>query len=362
MLTDAPVLIAGAGIAGLTLGLSLHQVGIPFRIYEAVREIRPLGVGINLQPMAVRELFELGLEGALDQVGLRTEAVAYFNRFGQEVWREPRGTLAGNHWPQYSIHRGGLQMALLKALQSRAGADCVVMGQALGDWRAVEGGAEIDLVDRASGAALGTASGAVLIGADGINSTLRAQLYPDEGPAQWGGTMMWRGVTRGPQFLGGRTMVMIGEKHIKFVAYPLEDTEEGSLINWIADLTMPPGYDWLSQDWNRPGKRADFARRFADWRFDWIDVPAIIAAAEGIWEFPMVDRNPLPQWSFGPGTLIGDAAQAMYPIGSNGASQGIVDARILARELRDRGAGPAALATYDDQRREAVNRVVLANR
>jgi len=361
MLTDTPVLIAGAGIAGLTLGLSLHQIGIPFRIYEAVAELRPLGVGINLQPMAVRELFELGLADALDQVGLRTEEVGYFNHLGQEVWREPRGMLAGNTWPQYSIHRGGLQMALLAALQNRAGPDCVVMGQAVTGFKASDDGVEVTLRDRTNGA-LSTVRGAVLIAADGINSAIRAHLYPDEGPAQWGGTMMWRGVTRAPQFLSGRSMVMIGEKDIKFVAYPLEDTREGSLINWIADLTMPPGYDWLSQDWNRPGNRRDFAHRFADWQFDWIDVPAIIDAAEGIWEFPMVDRNPLAQWSFGPVTLIGDAAHAMYPIGSNGASQGIVDARILTRALRDTGGSAAALASYDSARREAVNQVVLANR
>ncbi len=362
MLSDSPVLIAGAGIAGLTLGLSLHQAGIPFRIFEAVGELRPLGVGINLQPMATRELFELGLEGALDRVGLRTEAVGYFNRFGQEVWSEPRGLAAGYIWPQYSIHRGGLQMALLAALQERAGPDSVVMGQAVTGWRAVAGGVEVTLGARASGEVLGRARGAVLVAADGINSTIRAALYPEEGPAHWGGTMMWRGVTRGPRFLGGRTMAMIGEKHIKFVVYPLEDTEEGSLINWIADLTMPAGYDWRAQDWNRPGNRADFAPRFADWRFGWIDVPGIIEAAEGIWEFPMVDRDPLPQWTFGPVTLLGDAAHAMYPIGSNGASQGIIDARILTRELLAHGLRPQALQSYEAERRDAVNTVVLANR
>ena len=356
------VLIAGAGIAGLTLGLSLHQAGIPFRIYEAVRDLRPLGVGINLQPMAARELIEMGLEPALDAVALRTEEVAYFNRFGQEVWREPRGLAAGNRWPQFSIHRGGLQMALLEALRARAGADAVVTGQAVSGWRETDAGVEINLSDRATGADLGRAQGALLVAADGINSTIRARLYPEEGPAHWGGTMMWRGITRGPRFLTGRSMVMIGEKHIKFVAYPIGDTEEGSLINWIADLTMPPGHDWLSQDWNRPGNRADFAPRFADWRFDWIDVPAIIEAAEGIWEFPMVDRDPLEQWSFGPVTLIGDAAHAMYPIGSNGASQGIIDARILTRELLTGGVSAASLARYDAVRREAVNKVVLANR
>ncbi len=357
------VIIAGAGIAGLTLGLSLHQVGIPFHIYEAVEDIRPLGVGINLQSMATRELFELGLENALDQVGLRTEEVGYFTEHGQEIWREPRGVLAGNTWPQYSIHRGGLQMALLDALIARAGAHVLTMGAAVTGWKDVADGVEVSLTRRKTNTGLGTAQGDVLVAADGINSILRAGFYPDEGPAVWGGTMMWRGVTRGPRFLTGRSMAMIGTKGCKFVCYPIGDTEDGgSLINWIADLALPPDYDWLSQDWNREGKRADFAHRFADWRFDWIDVPAIIEQADGIWEFPMVDRNPLPRWSFDRVTLLGDAAHAMYPIGSNGASQGIMDARILARDLRDHGANAAALAAYDSTRREAVNAVVLANR
>ncbi|MCK4713810.1 MAG: FAD-dependent monooxygenase [Marinosulfonomonas sp.] len=262
------VLIAGAGIAGLTLGLSLHQVGIPFHIYEAVSDIRPLGVGINLQSIATRELFELGLEDELDKVGLRTEEVGYFTAQGQEIWREPRGTLAGNTWPQYSIHRGGLQMALLDALIARAGSDVLTMGAAVSGWRAVGDGVEITLNNRKSGDTA-TATGSVLIAADGINSQLRAGFYPDEGPAVWGGTMMWRGITKGPRFLTGRSMAMAGNKDCKFVCYPIGDTDDGgSLINWIADLTLPADYDWLSQDWNRIGNRDDFAHRFANWSFD----------------------------------------------------------------------------------------------
>ncbi len=364
------ILIAGAGIAGLTLGLSLHQVGISFKIFEAVEQLRPLGVGINLQPMAARELFDLGLEPALDKIGLRTEEVGYFNAKGQEIWREPRGLMAGNLWPQYSLHRGGLQMALLDALIERAGPDVLQMGAAVNGWRAFsEGGregVEISLTSRKTGQIIGTESGAVLVAADGINSGLRAGFYPSEGPAIWGGTMMWRGITRGPRFLSGRSMAVIGSKACKFVCYPIADTADtadgGSLINWIADLELPADYDWRAQDWNRSARRGDFAHHFDGWRFDWIDIPAIIAGADGIWEFPMVDRNPLERWSFGRVTLLGDAAHAMYPIGSNGASQGILDARILARELRGYGVGPAALTAYDDIRRAAVNAVVLANR
>ena len=357
------VLIAGAGIGGLTLALSLHQVGIPFRIFEAVREIKPLGVGINLQAHATRELVELGLEDGLDNIGLRTQEVAYFSRQGDLIWSEARGLRAGYNWPQYSIHRGGLQMLLLRSLQIRCGKDVVEMGTAVTDWKNVRQGVEIMFEDRGSGGVIGTAAGSVLVAADGINSVLRAGQYPDEGPACWGGTMMWRGVTKGPRFLTGRSMAMAGEKRRKFVVYPIGDTEDGgSLLNWIADLTMPVDYQWRQQDWNRAGKVEDFLPEFADWSFDWLDVPQVIRDAKAIYEFPMVDRNPLPQWSFGPMSLLGDAAHAMYPIGSNGASQGIIDARILARELRDKGVGEDALQSYEDIRREAVNAVVLTNR
>ena len=357
------VLIAGAGIAGLSLGLSLHQIGVPFRIFEAVREIKPLGVGINLQPHATRELIEMGLEDGLDKVGLRTEEVAYFSRQGKLIWSEARGIGAGYHWPQFSIHRGGLQMLLFNTLIERCGADVVQMGHAVTGWQETESGVSVTLEDRKTGAALGAVEGSLLVAADGINSVLRAGLYPDEGPAHWGGTMMWRGVTKGPKFLTGRSMAMAGVKRRKFVIYPIGDTEEGgSLLNWIADLTMPEDYQWRQQDWNRPGRLEDFLPEFADWQFDWLDVPQIIRDAEAIYEFPMVDRNPLPQWSFGPMTLLGDAAHAMYPIGSNGASQGIIDARILAREIRVHGAGPAALQSYEAARRETVNALVLRNR
>ncbi len=357
------VLIAGAGIGGLALGLSLHQAGIPFRIFEAVHELRPLGVGINLQPHAVRELFELGLEDALEETGLRTREVAYFSSRGQEIWREPRGRRAGYAWPQYSIHRGQLQMLLLRALIARAGPEAVRFGAAVSGSEDMADGIRIFLQDRRSGGALGTAQGSALVAADGINSAIRARLYPEEGPAHWGGTMMWRGITRAPAFLGGRVMAMAGTKARKFVCYPIAEHDDGTnLINWIADLAMPEGYSWRVQDWNRPASAEAFAPRFADWRFGWLDIPALIAAAEGIWEFPMVDRDPLPRWSFGRLTLLGDAAHAMYPIGSNGASQAIIDARVLTACLLREGAGPGALSAYDEARREAVNAVVLANR
>ncbi|MEM9350343.1 MAG: flavin-dependent oxidoreductase [Pseudomonadota bacterium] len=355
------ILIAGGGIAGLTLGLSLHQIGVPFRIFEAVREIRPLGVGINLQPHAARELFELGLEANLDQIGLRTEEVAYFSAQGQLIWAEPRGRAAGYGWPQFSLNRGGLQMELYHALLDRAG-PVIETGAMVAAWTEHDGSVYAQLKDRRTGEDLGHAQGQLLIACDGINSALRQRMYPDEGGASWGGTMMWRGITRGPRFRTGRTVSMTGHKDVKFVCYPIADDGAGSVLNWIADLTMPEDYEWRKQDWNRHGRLEDFLPEFEGWSFDWLDIPAVIRQAEQIYEYPMVDRDPLPRWTSGRVTLLGDAAHAMYPIGSNGASQCILDARHLARAVLERGATEAALLAYEAERREKMNALVLANR
>jgi len=357
------VLIAGAGIGGLVLGHSLHQLGVPFRIFEAVPALRPMGVGINLQPHAVREIYDLGLEAEIDALGLRTEEVGYYSAQGGEIWREPRGMLAGYKWPQYSIHRGKLQMMLYDTLVARAGGQAVIMGAALKEWRETSDGIEIELKDRDTGVSRGRIAGSVLVAADGINSVARAKLYPDEGAAHWGGVMMWRGVTRAPNYASGRTMAVIGQRAAKFVCYPIQDFGDCTcLINWIADRQMPASYDWREQDWNRNGDASDFIDGFEGMVFDWLDVPSLIREAEGIWEYPMVDRHPLPKWSQGRVTLLGDAAHAMYPIGSNGASQAVLDARVLARELRDSGRGPRALLRYEELRRQTVNALILANR
>lgn len=357
------VIIAGAGIGGLSLGLSLHQAGIHFHIVEAVEVIKPLGVGINLQPHAVRELYDLGLEAQLEKIGLRTAEVAYFSQQGGLIWSEPRGLDAGYHWPQYSIHRGELQFLLYQELLSRCGAQVMTLGAALSGWEEDSHGVVAHLENRSTGEPLPDLHGLVLVGADGINSTLRATLFPDDGPAHWRGTMMWRGVTRAKSFLSGRTMAMAGTADRKFVCYPIQEFADGDLrINWIADLAKPADYRWNRQDWNRDGHLHDFADHFSEWTFDWLDIPALIRDAERIWEYPMVDRNPLPRWSHGRVTLLGDAAHAMYPIGSNGATQAILDGRVLAREMLRHGQTEAALAAYDADRRESVNALVLANR
>ena len=359
------VLIAGGGIAGLTTALSLHQIGVDCRVFELVDAIQPLGVGINLLPHAVRELTELGLADHLAASAIPTAELAYYSARGQRIWSEPRGLAAGYRWPQFSIHRGALQMMLHAAACRRLGADRILTGHHLAHWEATPAGIRAHFVDRRTGASLGSADGSLLIAADGIHSSARQALYPREGPPIWNGAILWRGVTRARPFLTGRSMIMAGHEFQKFVAYPISREAEhqgDAVINWIAERKFRPDHQWRREDWNRPGNREDFLPHFTDWRFDWLDVPALIAAAEGCYEFPMVDRDPLERWTFGRVTLLGDAAHAMYPIGSNGASQAILDARVLAREILARGETVEALEAYEAERRPATARIVLANR
>ncbi|HSA50916.1 MAG TPA: flavin-dependent oxidoreductase [Yinghuangia sp.] len=354
------VVVAGGGIGGLAAALSLHAAGIDrVTVLEAAPEIRPLGVGINLLPHATRELTELGLADELAELGVATARLTYFNRHGQEIWSEPRGLAAGYHWPQYSVHRGALQMLLLRAVRERLGADAVRTGAVVAGYEDLPGAVRVRLHD-------GTrVDGDVLVGADGIRSAVRRRLFPAEGPPPWNGLVLWRGTTRVPHpaFLGGRTMVMAGDGTEKFVAYPLADVPDDDgrvLLNWIAErpLDTPPP---APGDWNRPAEPAAILRHFGDWRFDWLDVPAVISGAETVFEYPMVDRDPLPQWTHGRVTLLGDAAHAMYPIGSNGASQAILDARVLAHALATHPLDEA-LAGYEAQRRPATTAIQQANR
>ncbi|MDF1794220.1 MAG: flavin-dependent oxidoreductase [Thalassobaculaceae bacterium] len=360
------VLIAGGGIGGLTAALSLHQVGIPCRLFEAVDRLAPLGVGINVLPHAVRELTELGLQEDLLALGIPTARLAYYSRRGQEIWSEPRGLAAGYAWPQVSIHRGALQMLLTRAVRDRLGPDAIATGHALTSWE--ERGERIvaRFADR-SGRQIAEVAGDVLIAADGIHSTARAILHPDEGPPIWNGAILWRGTARASPFLGGRTMIMAGYEFQKFVCYPIRDLdgagEEGrQLINFIAERKFGPDQPWRREDWNRAGRREDYLPPFEDWVFDWLDIPGLIHAAETVYEYPMVDRDPLEAWSHGRMTLLGDAAHPMYPIGSNGASQAILDARVLTRELLARGLTPDALTAYEAERLPATAKIVRANR
>jgi len=338
------ICIAGAGITGCAAAMLLAEAGHDVTVFEAVPEVSELGVGINLLPHAISILDRLGLADQLEDLGVATAELVYTNRHGQRIWGEPRGRFAGYPVPQVSIHRGKLQVALFKAARARLGADKVQTGHRL-----------VAVDDRSP----------VLVGADGIHSAVRAHFYPDEGPPKWQGILMWRGVTVGKPFLGGNTMVQAGHHNQKFVCYPISrvHADRGeSLINWICDMHMGDQAMLPREDWNRPGKLEDFLPKFADWKFEWLDVPAVIKAAHAIYEFPMVDRDPLPRWSHGRITLLGDAAHPMYPIGSNGASQAILDGEAITQELTS-GADPeAALQAYEKRRLPINARIVEGNR
>src|SRR6266849_7082336 len=358
------IVIAGAGIGGLTAAMCLKRAGFDVEVFEAVGELRPLGVGINIQAGAVRILAGLGLEPALAATAIETRELRYANRHGQTIWADPRGRHAGLPWPQFSIHRGELQMILFHAAEKRLGPGRIKFGRRLAAVEQKASKVTARFVDR-NGKAAETADADILIGADGIHSAVRAHFYPDEGPPKGQGILMWRGVSVGKPFLGGATMVQAGHHNQKFVCYPISraHAERGeALINWICDLHMGEGALLAREDWNRPGKLADFLPRFENWKFDWLDVPGVIRTAHAIYEFPMVDRDPLPRWSHGRVTLLGDAAHPMYPIGSNGASQAILDARCLADQLRSAEHVVHALWMYEQERLPMTAQIVRMNR
>ncbi|MDY0871347.1 flavin-dependent oxidoreductase [Dongia rigui] len=349
------VAVIGGGIGGLTTALSLHAAGIEVELFESVAELQPLGVGINLLPHAVRELTELGLGEALAKIGLPPQELIYVNRFGQEIWREQRGCAAGYLWPQISLHRGRLQLLLLETARARLGSARLHLGQRL--MRVVAGaGSATAFFEKDA------VTADVVIAADGIHSAARAQFFPQEGAPIWNHRILWRGVSHAAPFAGGRAMVMAGHQAQKFVCYPIAENDGVAEINWIAELSFAEGHPWRREDWNRSADLNDFLPAFADWRFGWLDVPALIGAATRVFEYPMVDRDPLPRWTFGRVTLLGDAAHPMYPIGSNGASQAILDARHIAYALATSTDIDAALAQYEAARRPATSQIVLANR
>jgi 2-polyprenyl-6-methoxyphenol hydroxylase-like FAD-dependent oxidoreductase len=356
------VIIVGAGIGGLTLGLALHGAGIPCRIFESAAEIKPVGVGINLLPHATKELAALGLEADLAKIAIATADATFFNRFGQLIYQEPLGVAAGYAHPQFSIHRGDLQMVLLDAFVARAGRDrlstnhhCIAVEQD-------DSGVSVTFSDGPGGAQRSIIRGRVAIACDGINSAVRKQFFPGEGEPRYSGVNMWRGVTRWKPILSGASMVRAGWlSHGKMVIYPIRPAGADGLqlINWVAEIETPV---YRKRDWNRPGSLDDFMPAFAGWHFDWLDVPAFIRAADHVLEFPMVDQDPLPRWSFGRVTLLGDAAHPMVPRGSNGAGQAILDARALTSALLEHEDSVAALGAYEKQRLEATTRIVLTNR
>lgn len=359
-----PVLIAGGGIGGMALALTLQQIGVPCIVFEAAPELKPLGVGINLQPNAVRELYDLGLGAeVLDTIGLQAREWALVGRNGNDVYAEPRGLRAGYRWPQYSVHRGQLQMLLYRTVCERLGPQAVRLGHRVSGYRHGPDGV-IALVQTHDGRPL-EVPGRLLVAADGLHSAVRAQMHPQQPPIQWGGTILWRGTTPGVPIRSGASFVGVGSAQQRVVLYPISQPEPAtglSTINWIAEITVDNSGGWTQGDWNRRVALAEFAHHFDGWNYGWLDVPAMLRGAQEIFEYPMIDRDPVPTWVDGGVALLGDAAHVMYPTGSNGASQAIVDARVLGAALLAHGVGPAALQAYDARLCKPISELVLRNR
>jgi 2-polyprenyl-6-methoxyphenol hydroxylase-like FAD-dependent oxidoreductase len=358
-------LIVGAGVSGLTTALSLHACGAEVLVVDSVRKLLPLGVGINLQPHAVRELTELGLGEELDDTGIPTREMLRMDRHGNLVVTHKRGRYAGYAWPQYSIHRGELQMLLLKAVLERIGPDSVRTGQTLAGLAEGPEGVEARLVARSGGAET-TERADILVGADGLFSAVRRELHPGEGDPLWNGIRMWRGIAEAPQFLTGRTMIVAGSHRFgRIVAYPVSRSAElrgRAMVNWVAELRVSDGESAGTASWTREGRLEDVLPHFADWDLGWLDVPGLMERSPQILEYPMVDRDPLPFWSRGRVTLVGDAAHPMYPVGANGGSQAVLDGRVLALELSRATDPDAGLKAYEDARMAEANAVATGCR
>jgi 2-polyprenyl-6-methoxyphenol hydroxylase-like FAD-dependent oxidoreductase len=363
MANDRVIIIIGAGIGGLSFALALHQAGVPFRIYEAAAELKPLGVGLNLLPHAIKELTGLGLQAKLLAQGVETGEYCFYTRHGQLIYREPRGRAAGYDWPQISIHRGDLHGTLADAAKERLGAGAVVLGHKCVGLEQDASGVTARFVDP-QGVALPPVRGAVAVACDGVHSAARQQFHPAEAVPRYEGTTQYRGTTRWKPFLTGASMAYLGTYETgKLIIYPIRndiDAEGRQLINWVIEVSRPN--DRLLRDWNRKSRVEEFIGSFEHCTFDWLDIPAVLRAADAVYEYPMVDQDPLPFWTADRITLLGDAAHPMMPRGSNGAAQAIIDATTLAGLLAGGPDWQAALKAYEAKRLQATANVVLANR
>ena len=355
------VAILGGGIAGLGFALGLHARGIDCEVFESVPEVREMGVGITLLPHATREMEALGVLPQLEAVAIENYESVFYNRYGQYIYKELRGRHGGYATPELGIHRGKLHRVLYEEAVRQLGAERIHTGH-----RCVR----VDQDAHRATATLALADGStrqisadVVVACDGVNSTVRRQFFPDD-KVCFAGINTWRGVTVRKPILTGKSYIRIGSIDTgKMVIYPIVDNVDGQgnqLINWMAEIRQPGE---KMNDWNKAGDPKDCVQIFQDWTFDWLNVPELIMSAERVFEYPMVDKDALPQWSFGRITLMGDAAHPMYPRGSNGSAQGLIDARTLADLLAAPHADPVqALQAYQTLRLPATAKVVQTNR
>ncbi|WP_233809579.1 flavin-dependent oxidoreductase [Paraburkholderia sp. HP33-1] len=360
---DSDVVVVGAGIGGLTLALALHKKGVPCRIIEAAPQILPLGVGLNLLPHATHVLNQLGVLEEAEKKGVATREVCFYTRNGQLVNKAPCGRFGGYPLPQLSIHRADLHEVLVRAVKDRLGSDAIELGRRCVGVSQDSNSVEVKLVGNDK-VELASIYGGVVVACDGVHSVVRTQMHPAEAVPRYEGTTLYRGTTRWEPFLTGATMFYLGAHETgKLVMYPVRDNIDSDgkqLINWVIELASKN--DQMSRDWNRTSRVEDFIDHFEDCRFDWLDIPAVLRAADSIFEYPMVDQEPLPFWSQGRVTLLGDAAHPMMPRGSNGAAQAIIDAITLADLLAESSDPVAALEEYESRRLDATSKIVLANR
>jgi 2-polyprenyl-6-methoxyphenol hydroxylase-like FAD-dependent oxidoreductase len=356
------IAIVGGGIAGLALALGLHKRGLHARVYEVAPEVKELGVGITVLPHAMRELTALGLGEMVTAAGVVNTQSAFFNRFGQLIYKEPRGRYAGYPYPEAGIHRGRLHSILYQAARERLGAENILTDRRCTGVEQDEGGVTLAFQETSSGAALAPVRADIVLACDGINSAVRKQFYPGEELA-FEGINTWRGVARGKPILDGHTYLRIGSiKTGKIVIYPILDNVDGNgnqLINWT---TEAPLFGRPKNDWNKPGKLEDFLPIYESWRFDWLDVPELLRNSEVLLEYPMVDRDPIPRWVFGRIALVGDAAHPMYQRGSNGSAQALIDARVISDLLAANDDRKAALLAFETARLAATTKIVHTNR
>lgn len=356
------IAVVGGGIAGLGFALALKRRGLSCNVYESVPEVKELGVGITLLPHAMRELAALGVQHKLEAAGIENLESVFFNRHGQFIYSESRGRHAGYALPEVGIHRGKLHRILFDEALIQLGPQHVHTGHRCVGIEQDESGATLHFVDPRTGERRPPVRADIVVACDGIQSAVRKHFYPDEKMA-FAGINTWRGVTRHKPILTGKSYLRVGTIDTgKMVIYPIVDNIDGEgtqLINWMAEIQGPAE---AMNDWNQTGSAGDFAGIFKDWRFPWLDVPALITNADQILEYPMVDKDPVPQWTFGRITLMGDAAHPMYPRGSNGSAQALIDGRTLADELSQNSDPLAALKSYEALRLAPTAKIVETNR